>query len=144
MKLLLQPRDTRLSEDGKRIECTRCGKCAKLDKCKRIAEGFLKYFRRVHNCNPAKTSEQAKKSISIVMNRWVFAGSHLEAISFVDAKRKEQVRIPLRFFLNAASGNEWDLSTGKRDLENIWAGKWDWNPPSGPSYLRCPERLEKI
>lgn len=44
-------------------------------------------------------------SLKIVMNLWVFAGSHLEAISFVDAKRKEQVCIPLGFFLNTASGN---------------------------------------
>ena len=31
-KLLLQTNDTRLSKDGKRIECLRCGKSLKLDK----------------------------------------------------------------------------------------------------------------
>ena len=60
-ELLLQTKDTRLSEDGKRIECMRCGKSPKLDKCKRTAEGHLKYFRRVHICNLTKTSEQTKK-----------------------------------------------------------------------------------
>ena len=47
-ELLLQTKDTRLSEDGKRIECVRCGKSPKLDKCKRTAEGHMKYFQRVH------------------------------------------------------------------------------------------------
>jgi len=51
-----------LSEDGIRIECVRCGKSPKLDKCKTTAEGHLKYFQRVHKyCNPSKTSEQVKK-----------------------------------------------------------------------------------
>ena len=31
-ELLLQTRDTQLSEDGKRIECMGCGKSAKLEK----------------------------------------------------------------------------------------------------------------
>ena len=60
-ELLLQTKDTRLSGDGKRIECMRCGKSPKLDKCKRTAKGHLNYFRRVHHCNPTKTSEQTKK-----------------------------------------------------------------------------------
>ena len=47
-ELLLQTKDTRLSEDGKRIECVRCGKSPKLDKCKRTAECHMKYFQRVH------------------------------------------------------------------------------------------------
>ena len=59
--MLLQTKDTRLSEDGKRTECMRCGKSPKFDKCKRPAEGHLKYFQRVHICNPTKTSEQTKK-----------------------------------------------------------------------------------
>ena len=43
----------------------RCGKSSlKLDKCKRPAEGHVKNFHRVHNCNPTKTSEQTKKIIS--------------------------------------------------------------------------------
>ena len=58
---MLQTKDTRLSEDGKRIECMRCGKSPKLDKCKRTAECHIKYFQRVHNCNPTKTSEQTNK-----------------------------------------------------------------------------------
>ena len=135
MKLLLQPRDTRLSEDGKRIECTRCGKCAKLDKCKRTAEGFLKYFRRVHNCNPAKTSEQAKKSMSIVMNRWVFAGSHLEEISSFCGCKEKRAGMYTTGMFSICCYWEWDLSTGKWDPRNkIWAGNWGWSSPSGPSF----------
>ena len=54
--------DKRLSKDGIRIECLRCGKSAKLDDCKRTAAGHLKYFRRVHNCNPPKANEKPKKA----------------------------------------------------------------------------------
>ena len=60
-ELLLQTKDTRLSEDGQRIKCMRCGKSPNLDKCKRTAEGHIKYFQRVHNCNPTKTSGQTNK-----------------------------------------------------------------------------------
>ena len=76
-----------------------------------------------------------RKSRSIV-KRWVFAGSHLEAICFVDAKRKELLCKPLGFSQNTAIAGEWDLSTGKWDLKKISAGKWDLNPPSGPSKIR--------
>ena len=67
-ELLLQTNDTshtKLSKDGKRIECLHCGKSSKLDKCKRTAAGHLKYFRRIHNCNSPKADEQPKKSMSI-------------------------------------------------------------------------------
>ena len=63
--MLLQTNETRLSKDGKRIECLSCGKSPKLDKCKRTAAGHLKYFRRVHNCNPPKANRQPKKSMNI-------------------------------------------------------------------------------
>ena len=36
--------DVRLSEDGKSIKCLLCGKSSKLDKCKRSAEGQIKYI----------------------------------------------------------------------------------------------------
>ena len=36
--------DVRLSEDGKSIKCLLCGKSSKLDKCKRSAEGHIKYI----------------------------------------------------------------------------------------------------
>ena len=36
--------DVRLSEDGESIKCLLCGKSSKLDKCKRSAEGQIKYI----------------------------------------------------------------------------------------------------
>ena len=50
LKELLLKTDARLSEDGKSIKCLLCGKSPKLDKCKRSAEGHIKYFNRVHSC----------------------------------------------------------------------------------------------
>ena len=100
-----------------------------------IAEGFLKYFRRAHNCNPAKTSEQAKKSMSIVMNRWVFAGSHLEEISSFCGCKEKRAGMYTTGMFSICCYWEWDLSTGKWDPGNkIWAGNWGWSSPSGPSF----------
>jgi hypothetical protein len=53
-ELLLQTDNARLDEDGKSIQCLLCHKSSKLDKCKRSAEGHIKYFNRVHACVPAK------------------------------------------------------------------------------------------
>ena len=63
LKELLLKTNARLSEDGKSIKCLLCGKSPKLDKCKRSAEGHIRYFNRVHNCTTKTTnleSSQAK------------------------------------------------------------------------------------
>ena len=77
-------------------------------------------------------------SLNIVMNHWVFAGSHLEAISFVDAKRKEQICIPLGFFLLVGMGFEyWEVEFRKKYGLGNGIGTF----PSGPSFSRaelCP------
>ena len=74
LKELLLKTGARLSEDGKSIECLLCGKSPKLDKCKRSAEGHIKYFNRVHSCTTKTTdleTSQAKmkdyQTVIIVM-----------------------------------------------------------------------------
>ena len=56
LKELFFKTDTRLSEHGKSIKCSKCGKSQKLDKCKRFAEGHIKYFNRVHSCTTKTTN----------------------------------------------------------------------------------------
>ena len=79
LKELLFKTDARLSEDGKSIKCLLCGKSPKLGKCKRSAEGHIKYllfafcgkkinlltyllthFNRVHSCTTNLKTSQAK------------------------------------------------------------------------------------
>ena len=57
VELLLDCSVTQVEKNIRRL----CGKSPKLDDCKRTAARHLKYFRRVHNCNPSKVKEQPKK-----------------------------------------------------------------------------------
>ena len=62
LKELLFKTDARLSEDGKSIKCLLCGKSPKLDKCKRSAEGHIKYFNRVHSCTTKTTNLETSQA----------------------------------------------------------------------------------
>ena len=62
LKELLLKTDARLSEDGKSIKCLLCGKSLKVDKCKRSAEGHIKYFNRVHSCTPKTTNLETSQA----------------------------------------------------------------------------------
>ena len=61
-ELLLQTDNARLSEDGKSIVCLLCGKSPKVDRCKRSAEGHIKYFNRVHSCSTKTTKPDTLKT----------------------------------------------------------------------------------
>ena len=62
LKELLFKTDARHSEDGKSIKCLLCGKSPKLDKCKRSAEGHIKYFNRVHSCTTKTTNLETSQA----------------------------------------------------------------------------------
>ena len=62
-ELLLQTDNARLSEDGKSIiVCLLCGKSHKVNRCKRSAEGHIKYFNRVHSCTTKTTKPDTSKT----------------------------------------------------------------------------------
>ena len=62
LKELLLKTDTILSEDGKSIKCLLCTNSPKLDKCKRSAEGHIKYFNRVHSCTTKTTNLETSQA----------------------------------------------------------------------------------
>ena len=61
LKELLLKADARLSEDGKSIKCL-CGKSPKVDKCKRAAEGHIKYFNSVYSCTTKTTNLETSQA----------------------------------------------------------------------------------